>query len=171
MSQLLNQLRDQVALIRGDHPEVNVVQSDFFNVTNQTLAKPQSHREEVGWFVSIGLRLNEEMDTITPEEFQEALRLLPEIFSPLKCTLYLRTQPEVPVSELEQLRKHIDEAVEDPNYRIITNYPVEVVCSNAPAWNEVEITKAYDRINPPGEMEPAADADQLISVLKGNPWP
>lgn len=81
MSHLLEQLRLQVAMIQGKDPQAHVTQSEFFSITNQQLATPQSHQEAVEWFISIGKRLEAEQETIAPEEFQEALGLLPSIFS------------------------------------------------------------------------------------------
>ena len=41
---------------------------------------PQSHTEEVRVFLQIAERLDSEKESITPEEFQELLRMLPQIF-------------------------------------------------------------------------------------------
>ena len=41
---------------------------------------PQSHREEVAWFARVSAGIAAEQDTITPEEFQEFLGLMPRLF-------------------------------------------------------------------------------------------
>ena len=73
-----------------------------------TTPRPQSHREEVEWFLRVARDLERERGTITPGELHEVMGLLPEVFPALvqrenACIKELVARKDAAYTERNQL--------------------------------------------------------------------
>jgi len=104
---------------------------------------------------------------------------LPEdqiIKAPKVITVYVADN--VPIAELENLRKHLDAAKDDPDYTVVTNYPVafseafagtgevkfDFISKDMRSWSEAEIRAV---LQGPGSPCGGTDEDAIIEALKG----
>ena len=110
-------------------------------------------------------------------DFTDAKTLQDQIIkTPKIIRVYVAS--DVPIDELKNLRAHLDAARKDPDYEVITNYPVafseafvgsgevefEFISKDFQLWTEADIRAAW--LNSPAKCDMEA-LDAIIEALKG----
>ena len=102
----------------------------------------------------------------TAKDLALGLRTLAQLIDPM--VVRVKVDPEVPASEMQALLEHLKHSTADPDYTIVTNYPVDFQVCSGLVWSEEQIRAAY--FSRASDTEGVTGEDDLIEALKSKPW-
>ena len=103
---------------------------------------------------------------LTVRDIAKGLRTLAQLIDPKVVRVKVGT--EVPEAEMKALLEHLNESIIDPDYAIVTNYPVDFQVCSGSVWSEAQIRAAY--FSRSSDTEAVTYEDDLIEALKSRTW-
>ena len=139
----------------------------------RSLNRPQSAREAVRVARQALVRLLDyhaegeaRDDAKMACDLATGLRTLAQLIDPKVVRVKVGT--EVPEAEMKALLEHLNESIIDPDYAIVTNYPVDFQVCSGSVWSEAQIRAAY--FSRSSDTEAVTYEDDLIEALKSRTW-